>query len=53
VDGQVVESFDRRVALPPGSVSALVCPHKLYAETEWIDDVFSSILIQPVEEDAR
>ena len=52
-DGHVVESFDRRVELPPGSVSALVCPHKLYAETEWIDHVFSSILIQPVDEPAR
>jgi transcriptional regulator with XRE-family HTH domain len=49
-----IESFDRRVDLPPASVSALVCPHKLYAETEWVDDnVFSSILIQPVDEDAR
>jgi hypothetical protein len=36
-------------------VSALVCPHKLYAETEWVDDnVFSNILIHRVEdEDAR
>jgi transcriptional regulator with XRE-family HTH domain len=48
-----IESFDRRVVLQPASVSALVCPHKLYAETEWIDNVFSSILIQPVEESAR
>jgi transcriptional regulator with XRE-family HTH domain len=45
-----VEPFDRRIDLPPASVSALVCPHKLYAETEWIDDVFSSILIKTVEE---
>jgi transcriptional regulator with XRE-family HTH domain len=48
-----VEPFDRRIDLPPASVSALVCPHKLYAKTEWIDNVFSSILIQPVQEDAR
>jgi transcriptional regulator with XRE-family HTH domain len=53
LDGQVVEPFDRRIDLPPASVSALVCPHKLYAETEWIDNVFSSILIQTVEESAR
>jgi transcriptional regulator with XRE-family HTH domain len=50
IGGHVVEPFDRRIDLPPASVSALVCPHKLYAETEWIDNVFSSILIQTVEE---
>jgi transcriptional regulator with XRE-family HTH domain len=52
LDGQVVEPFDRRLVLPPGSVSALVCPHRLYAEAEWSGHVFTSMLIQHVEDDA-
>jgi transcriptional regulator with XRE-family HTH domain len=39
--------------LPPGSVTALVCRHKAYAETMWNGDEFQGIVVQLVEEPVR
>ena len=38
------------VTVPPADATALVCPHKAYAETEWVDNQAQSMFVKPVKE---
>ena len=48
------DQVDEPTAIPflPSSVTALVCPHKLYAEVEWVENKLQSMSIKAVDETA-
>jgi len=48
------DQLDEPAAIPflPSSVTALVCPHKLYAEVEWVENKLQSMSIKAVDETA-
>ena len=48
----IADRVDEPAAIPflPSSVTALVCPHKLYAEVEWVENKLQGMSIKAVDE---
>ena len=48
----LADQVDEPAALPflPSSTTVLVCPHKLYAEVEWVENKLQSMSIKAVDE---
>jgi transcriptional regulator with XRE-family HTH domain len=50
----LADQVDEPAAIPflPSSVTVLVCPHKLYAEVEWVENELQGMEIKAVDESA-